>query len=141
MRHEFAHRPDFAGQELWRRNLAKEYGHFANMWMYGSSPMLYGGRLYVNSIGDAPGAGTIQIGSASGYGAGEVYAKLDNLTIFPATQYVTSKPTIERAVDNLRAELEQQGHRLSGTGDTPTIPHLYEQHGDRFVEGELIHQL
>ena len=34
----------------------------------------------------------------------------------------------------LRAELEQQGHRLGGTGDTPTIPHLYEQHGDRFVE-------
>src|SRR5881409_4087215 len=30
---------------------------------------------------------------------GEVYARLDNLTIFPATQYVTSKPTIERAVD------------------------------------------
>jgi asparagine synthase (glutamine-hydrolysing) len=34
----------------------------------------------------------------------------------------------------LRAELEQQGHRLSGTGDTPTIPHLYERYGDRFVE-------
>ncbi|MFL6004630.1 MAG: DEAD/DEAH box helicase family protein, partial [Gaiellaceae bacterium] len=28
---------------------------------------------------------------------GEVYAKLDNLTVFPATQYVTSKPTIEAA--------------------------------------------
>jgi len=34
----------------------------------------------------------------------------------------------------LREELEQQGHRLSGTGDTPTIPHLYEQYGDRFVD-------
>ena len=34
----------------------------------------------------------------------------------------------------LRGELEQQGHRLGGTGDTPAIPHLYEQHGDRFVE-------
>jgi len=31
---------------------------------------IYAGRLYVNSIGDASGAGTIQIGSASGYGAG-----------------------------------------------------------------------
>ena len=28
---------------------------------------------------------------------GEVFAKLDTVTVFPATQYVTSKPTIERA--------------------------------------------
>ena len=34
----------------------------------------------------------------------------------------------------LRAELEAQGHELRGTGDTPTLPHLYEQHGDAFVE-------
>jgi asparagine synthase (glutamine-hydrolysing) len=34
----------------------------------------------------------------------------------------------------LRHRLEQQGHRLAGTGDTPTLPHLYEQHGDRFVD-------
>ncbi|MGZ4352886.1 MAG: DEAD/DEAH box helicase family protein, partial [Gaiellaceae bacterium] len=33
---------------------------------------------------------------------GEVYAKLEALTVFPATQYVTSKPTIERAVDEIR---------------------------------------
>jgi excinuclease ABC subunit B len=39
---------------------------------------------------------------------GEVYAKLDHITVFPATQYVTSKPTIERAVDEIRHELEQQ---------------------------------
>ena len=39
---------------------------------------------------------------------GEVYAKLDNLTIFPATQYVTSKPTIEAAMDGIRGELEAQ---------------------------------
>ena len=44
---------------------------------------------------------------------GEVYAKLDNLTIFPATQYVTSKPTIEAAMDGLRAELEEPGARCS----------------------------
>ena len=35
---------------------------------------------------------------------------------------------------DLRRGLEQQGHRLGGTGDTPTIPHLYEQYGDRFVD-------
>jgi excinuclease ABC subunit B len=39
---------------------------------------------------------------------GEVYSHLDNLVIWPATEYVTSKPTIERAIDELRAELEQQ---------------------------------
>jgi excinuclease ABC subunit B len=39
---------------------------------------------------------------------GEVFAKLDTITVFPATQYVTSKPTIERAQDEIRHELEQQ---------------------------------
>jgi excinuclease ABC subunit B len=39
---------------------------------------------------------------------GEVYARLDNLVIWPATEYVTSKPTIERAVEELRGELEKQ---------------------------------
>jgi excinuclease ABC subunit B len=39
---------------------------------------------------------------------GEVYAKLDSLTVFPATQYVTSKPTIERAADEIKHELEEQ---------------------------------
>ncbi len=39
---------------------------------------------------------------------GEVYARLDNLVIWPATEYVTSKPTIERAVDEIKAELEEQ---------------------------------
>src|SRR3989441_4739787 len=39
---------------------------------------------------------------------GEVYAKLDNLAIWPATEYVTSKPTVDRAVDEIRAELQAQ---------------------------------
>ena len=39
---------------------------------------------------------------------GEVLSRLDNLTIFPATQYVTSKPTIERAVATIQSELEAQ---------------------------------
>ena len=39
---------------------------------------------------------------------GEVFAKLDTITVFPATQYVTSKPTIERALDEIKHELEQQ---------------------------------
>lgn len=43
---------------------------------------------------------------------GEVYAKLDNLAIWPATEYVTSKPTIERAVDDIRHELEERVKEL-----------------------------
>jgi excinuclease ABC subunit B len=39
---------------------------------------------------------------------GEVLAKLDNLSIWPATEYVTSQPTVERAVDEIRHELEAQ---------------------------------
>src|SRR5881409_1527523 len=39
---------------------------------------------------------------------GEIYAKLDNIAIWPATEYVTSKPTVERAVRDIRHELEQQ---------------------------------
>src|SRR6187401_186541 len=39
---------------------------------------------------------------------GEVFAKLDTITVFPATQYVTSKPTIERAQDEIKHELQQQ---------------------------------
>jgi excinuclease ABC subunit B len=39
---------------------------------------------------------------------GEVLSKLDNLSIWPATEYVTSQPTVERAVDEIRHELEQQ---------------------------------
>jgi excinuclease ABC subunit B len=39
---------------------------------------------------------------------GEIFAKLDHLNIFPATQYVTSKPTVERASEAIRHELEEQ---------------------------------
>jgi excinuclease ABC subunit B len=44
---------------------------------------------------------------------GEVYAKLDNLAIWPATEYVTSKPTVERAVDEIRHELEERVKELT----------------------------
>jgi excinuclease ABC subunit B len=44
--------------------------------------------------------------------SGEIYAKLDNLAIWPATEYVTSQPTIERAVDEIRHELEQRLREL-----------------------------
>jgi excinuclease ABC subunit B len=47
---------------------------------------------------------------------GEVYARLDNLAIWPATEYVTSKPTVERAIDDIRAELEAQVARFEADG-------------------------
>jgi excinuclease ABC subunit B len=40
--------------------------------------------------------------------SGEVYARLEHLAIFPATQYVTSRETIERSLDEIRHELEDQ---------------------------------
>jgi excinuclease ABC subunit B len=48
--------------------------------------------------------------------SGEVYAKLDNVAIWPATEYVTSKPTIERAVDEIRHEMEEQVRRFESEG-------------------------
>ncbi len=47
---------------------------------------------------------------------GEVYSHLDNLVIWPATEYVTSRPTVERAIDDLRAELEHQVARFEHEG-------------------------
>jgi excinuclease ABC subunit B len=48
--------------------------------------------------------------------SGEIFSKLDNLAIWPATEYVTSKPTIERAVQEIRHELEQQVRHFEAEG-------------------------
>jgi excinuclease ABC subunit B len=47
---------------------------------------------------------------------GEIYARMDHLAIFPATQYVTSKPTVERAVVEIRHELEERLKELEAEG-------------------------
>jgi excinuclease ABC subunit B len=47
---------------------------------------------------------------------GEVLAKLDNVAIWPATEYVTSRPTIERAVDEIRHELSERTKELESEG-------------------------
>src|SRR5512141_1308048 len=47
---------------------------------------------------------------------GEVLSKYDQITIFPATQYVTSKPTIERAAVEIRHELEEQVKMFESAG-------------------------
>src|SRR6188508_538242 len=47
---------------------------------------------------------------------GEVLSRLDTITVFPATQYVTSKPTIERAVHEIRHELAEQVKKFESEG-------------------------
>jgi outer membrane protein assembly factor BamB len=38
---------DLDGREVWHRKLGDEFGAFANMFLYGASPLLLEGRLYV----------------------------------------------------------------------------------------------
>jgi excinuclease ABC subunit B len=47
---------------------------------------------------------------------GEVLSLLDSVTVFPATQYVTSKPTVERAVEEIKAELQAQVKKFDEAG-------------------------
>lgn len=45
---------DFTGKILWQRNLGKDFGRFSNMWLYGSSPTLFNGKLYVQVLQRTP---------------------------------------------------------------------------------------
>ncbi|HEY2341792.1 MAG TPA: PQQ-binding-like beta-propeller repeat protein, partial [Chthoniobacteraceae bacterium] len=45
---------DFDGKIIWRRNLGKDYGKFAINWIYGSSPLLFNGKLYVQVLQQTP---------------------------------------------------------------------------------------
>jgi excinuclease ABC subunit B len=48
--------------------------------------------------------------------SGEILQKLDNVAIWPATEYVTSRPTIERAVDEIRHEMSERVKELESEG-------------------------
>ncbi len=41
---------DFKGNELWSRDIQKDYGRFGQNWGYGSSPLLYEDSLYVQVL-------------------------------------------------------------------------------------------
>jgi outer membrane protein assembly factor BamB len=41
---------DFAGKAVWSRNVVKDYGNPCIKYGYSSSPLLYGGRLYIEMI-------------------------------------------------------------------------------------------
>jgi excinuclease ABC subunit B len=47
---------------------------------------------------------------------GEVIANLDRAAIYPAKHFVTSRPTIQRAVELIRAELVERLNELRSTG-------------------------
>jgi len=47
---------------------------------------------------------------------GEIYARLEHLALFPATQYVTDRETVERAVVGIRRELEEQVRQFEEQG-------------------------
>jgi excinuclease ABC subunit B len=47
---------------------------------------------------------------------GEVYAELEHAGIWPATHYATDRPTIERAIVEIRDELEQRTRELEAEG-------------------------
>ena len=38
------------GKEIWTRDLTKTHGAFGTQWTYGSSPLLHGGRLYIQVL-------------------------------------------------------------------------------------------
>ena len=41
---------DFTGQEQWKRNIQDDYGPFAFMWTFSSSPLLHHGKLYLQVL-------------------------------------------------------------------------------------------
>jgi outer membrane protein assembly factor BamB len=41
---------DLAGSQRWARNIQKDYGAFAFNWTFSSSPLLYGGKLYLQVL-------------------------------------------------------------------------------------------
>lgn len=49
---------DFAGNKVWSRNIQADYGPFAFLWTFSSSPLLDGGKLYLQVLQrDVPVAG------------------------------------------------------------------------------------
>ncbi len=41
---------DFTGQKVWEKNIQKEYGPFAFLWTFSSSPTLYDGKLFIQVL-------------------------------------------------------------------------------------------
>src|SRR5438477_5607950 len=41
---------DFAGKQIWARNIQKDYGQFAFNWTFSSSPLLFQNKLYLQVL-------------------------------------------------------------------------------------------
>lgn len=41
---------DLDGEEIWKRNIAEDYGEFAFQWTFSTSPLLYDGKLYLQVL-------------------------------------------------------------------------------------------
>jgi len=41
---------DFSGKQLWRRNIQQDYGSFAFLWTFSTSPMVHDGILYMQVL-------------------------------------------------------------------------------------------
>jgi asparagine synthase (glutamine-hydrolysing) len=75
-------------------------------------------------------------------GAGLAHARLAVIDLATGAQPIANERGNVWTVFNgeifnyrtLRAELERRGHRFATQSDTEVIVHLYEEHGDRFVE-------
>lgn len=69
------------------------------------------------------------------------YRRLSVIDLVTGDQPVANETGTVTAVQNgeiynfasLRDELAATGHVVPGTGDTPTLPHLYEEHGPHFA--------
>jgi len=81
-------------------------------------------------------------GRWSGDGAGLAMRRLAIIDLETGDQPVSNERGDVVAIVNgelynyreLRAELEAKGHTFRGVGDVEVVPHLYEEHGERFVE-------
>ena len=75
-------------------------------------------------------------------GAGLAHARLAVIDLATGAQPIANERRNVWTVFNgeifnyrsLRAELQRRGHRFATASDTEVIVHLYEEHGDRFVE-------
>jgi outer membrane protein assembly factor BamB len=72
---------DLEGNQKWARNIAKDFGAFNYQWIYGSSPALYDGRLYVQVLHRDVPVGRGNRGNAGQTGPAASYL----LAIDPAT--------------------------------------------------------
>ena len=138
---------DFDGNIKWQRNLGTDYGRFAIMWIYGSSPLLFDGRLYIQVLQRTPAPGDYP-GMAGGDTARESYL----LALDPATgktlwkqvrpsearmesleSYAT--PAVHRGADGKAQLLVVGGNCLTGH-DPATGAELWRGYGLNPKDGE-----